>query len=82
MFRQPKWKSSSESSELLLPVEFSKSGSYKPFLVSFAVMLFAVRLKWRGSLVIGRSRSVGEVRSFYLDQTTPLYVTSGFNHLP
>ena len=33
-------------------------------LVSFAVMLLAVRLKWRRSVVIGRSRSVSEVRSF------------------
>ena len=34
------------------------------WLVSFAVMLLAVRLKWRRSVVFGRSRSVSEVRSF------------------
>ena len=33
-------------------------------LVSFAVMLLAVRLKWRRSVVIGRFGSVSEVRSF------------------
>ena len=34
------------------------------WLVSFAVMLLAVRLKWRRSVVIGRFGSVSEVRSF------------------
>ena len=33
------------------------------WLVSFSVMLLAVRLKWRRSVVIGRSGSVGKVRS-------------------
>ena len=34
------------------------------WLVSFAVMLLAVRFKWRRSVVFGWSRSVSEVRSF------------------
>ena len=42
-------KSSSESSELLLSVDF-------------AAMLLAVRLKWRRLVVIDQSRSVSKVR--------------------
>ena len=45
-------KSSSESSELLLSVDF-------------AAMLLAVRLKWRRLVVIDQSRSVSKVRFVY-----------------
>ena len=52
------------SCEQLLSVESCKSGLYKLIAQQFAVMLLAVRLKWRRSLVIGQSRFVSKVRSF------------------
>ena len=52
-----------ESCEQLLSVESCKSGLYE-LIAQFAVMLLAVRLKWRRSLVIGQSQSVSKVRSF------------------
>ena len=52
-FRQPERKSSWESSEKLLLVEWSKSGLYK-WLVRITVMLLAVGLSGVGrSLLVG-----------------------------